>query len=273
MGEFNVNDYLIITDVTKVNGLEDMLFVSWFPYKVESITKDNTAVIKNGKHTFIFTPLEMQHVIKANETQIEKAFTKFKKGDKVVVPDVSRLLYGDTLDITAGVEYEVFEIDKYGLPIIKDNYNGRFGFLKGDLLFINKIETFKVEEVECNTYQSIEQYDISDRVLLTNLDKIKGARGRSFFYNKPYDIVDVSINDKALTIKNGFSNQLIISGEELKYIKPYIDIVQQKEIHNFIDELEKKHIKHNVSIMIDEALKEGRFDRAKEIVDMGLQFE
>lgn len=272
MGELNVDDYLIITDVTKVNGLEDMLFVSWFPYKIESITKDNTAVIKNDKHTFIFTPPEMQYVIKANDTQIEKAFTKFKKGDKLIVPDVNRLVFGETLDITSGKEYEVYDVEANGLPIIKDDFNGRLGFLKEDLLFINRIETTN-KQVEGNFTKIVEQYKVGDSVVLTNVEKIVDAKGLRFYFNTPYEIVRVLKQIKTLIIKNNFGNELVIYKENLKYIKPYIDTKMIEEVHNFIDELETKYIKNNLRVMIDEALDEGKFDRVKEIVDMGLKFE
>jgi len=273
MENFKVGDYLIITDVTKVNGLEDMNFVSWYPYEVINITKDGTAVINNGKRTFVFTPLEMQHVIKANENQVEKAFTKYKKGDKVVVPDVSRLLFENVLDITNGKEYEVYDIDKSGLPIIKDDLNCRLGFLKEDLLFINRIETFDEQVEDTGNYSElIDQYKIGDSVLITDLGKIKDAKPLKFFYGTPYEIVNILKQIQTIVIRSRANTELIISKDELQYIKPHVDTKMIEEVHKFIDELEKKCIEHNLSVMMDEALKERNYARAKEVEGMRNKF-
>lgn len=271
MEKFEVNEYLIITEIDQVIALEDMGFKQNYPYRVVDVTRDDTAVIKNHKHTFIFTPNEMKSVRKATKQEVKRAYAKYYDGDLIVVHNKEQFYMSIDLDLTNGNTYAVENVDRVGLPAIVDDKGGTFRFLQEDLIHIEKVytEDDTKEQYISNLFKELE---IGDNIVILNISKVHDAKSSSFFYNVPYEITAIIKEFEAIVITNKHDNELMIAGDELRYIRPHVDVSLQRDIDNFIKKLETSNIKRNMNTMIDVALQEKRYDRLKEIVEMGISF-
>ncbi|RKJ60152.1 hypothetical protein D7X33_28240 [Butyricicoccus sp. 1XD8-22] len=271
MEKFEVNDYIIITDITKVIALEYLKFKQNYPYRIVGKTIDNTAMIENGKKNFIFTPLEMKYTRLATKEEVKRAYTKYYVDDFIRVHSKEKMYIGYDLHITNGDIYKVTNVDRFGLPTIIDDDGCPLGFIKEDLVFLEKVNDYETQNKDY-LENLLEGFSIGDRISIFDISKIQNALGSGFYHNTPYEIVNILLDSKLIIIKNVSGQELAISGEELKYIRPFIDENDLKELENFIKELETKCIKNNINTMIDIALEERRFERVKEIVDMGIKY-
>lgn len=272
MEEFFINDYLIIEDTDKIKMIQNMGFDSNYPYRVVSIGESGAPTILNNKNKWIFSPVEMEYVKKATISQVEKVHMLYEIGDKIVINNPIKLISGETLDITIGKEYEVVGVEITGLPVIIDDVGGRLGFFKSDLLFIEKVNP-TIEEPDENLLKLLDKYKAGESIEILHKEKIRSDKKGFFLVKRPYEVVTVLEGILSIIVTNENNKDLLIRGDELRYIRTYVNTQDKIDVETMLLQLENKFVSSNLNFMMDRALEEKRFDRAKEVMEMMEQFK